>query len=78
MFISFKQEYSAGEAAKILRISRTFLTRLLNKGAMPYRETGCHRKILAKDLFVFKEAKEKEKEEAFSRIAILTEILEKL
>lgn len=74
--LSVDREYSTNEAAEFLRVSRPYLTKLLNQGELPFRQIGSHRRIEAKDLFAYKELKDKEKEEAFKRMARWTREIE--
>ncbi len=53
------------EAADILNVSRPFLISLLNAGKIPYQRLGSHRRILFKDLMVFKDKADAAREEAF-------------
>jgi excisionase family DNA binding protein len=42
------------EAAATLGVSRQFLVNILEQGKIPYHLVGSHRRIYAKDLFVYK------------------------
>ena len=49
------KEYSLNEAAEILHVSRMFVSKVLDKGEIPYRQIGSHRRIEAKELMQYKE-----------------------
>lgn len=53
--ITQSAEYSTQKAAEFLRVSRPFLIGLLEKGEIPYRKVGTHRRILISDLQKYKD-----------------------
>jgi excisionase family DNA binding protein len=61
-------EITTQEAADILNVSRPFVVKLLEKGKMPHHKVGSHRRIKLRDLLVYKQRMEKDREEALTEL----------
>ena len=61
-------ELSTQQAADILNISRPYLVTLLEQGVMPYRKVGTHRRIMAKDVFEYKQRTNNERLEKLNEL----------
>ena len=62
-------ELTTQQAADILNVSRPFLVEQLEKGVIPYRKVGNHRRIFFKDLMDFKEAMIRNRLKALEKLA---------
>lgn len=62
-FISTDEEFTPSAAAKKLKMSRTHLYKLLDRGEIPFYQVGAHRRIRAHDLAQFEEKRRADKNE---------------
>ncbi len=67
------KEMTTQQAASILNVSRQYLVRLLDKGVIPHRRTGTHRRIYMKDLITFKHARDQDRMDSLDTLSQLTQ-----
>ena len=63
------EELTPNEAAEHLKMSRTHLCKLLDRGEIPFRKVGTHRRILVSDLVAFNEKRHAAQLELAERFA---------
>ncbi|HKT40602.1 MAG TPA: helix-turn-helix domain-containing protein [Ktedonobacterales bacterium] len=61
------------EAADILNVSRPYLIKLLEAGALPFTKVGSHRRIQIEDIMAYKQRRDVERAQALDRLAALNQ-----
>lgn len=67
--LQIRKELTTHEAAELLNVSRTYLIGILEKGVIPYRMVGSHRRIALTDLLAHKEKTDARRKETLDAIA---------
>jgi excisionase family DNA binding protein len=68
LVVPLQAEMSTFEAAELLGVSRPFLIRLLEKGDLPYRVVGKHRRVPFEELIAYKETTQRRREKAMTEM----------
>jgi excisionase family DNA binding protein len=61
-------ELTTVEAADILNVSRPFVIKLLEQGAIPYRKVGKHRRIRMQDVMDYKQSIDQAREKVLDQL----------
>lgn len=68
-------ELTTQQAAKILNVSRPFLIEQLEKGVIPYRKVGTHRRVMFKDLMEYKQTMDRNRMTALEELSAIDQKL---
>lgn len=66
-------EITTTQAAEILNVSRPYLAKLLDEGAIPYHRVGTHRRIRLEDLLLYKSHLKAQRKEGLEKLAQLSQ-----
>lgn len=61
-------ELTTFEAADVLKVSRPYLIKLLEEGAIPYRKVGKHRRIRMEDVMAYKARDDRERDAVLDQL----------
>ena len=71
--VRHNRELTTQQAANILNVSRPFLVKLLDEGAIPCIKVGSHRRIRFKDLIIYKEQRDSKRRKLLDQLIEMTE-----
>ena len=71
--VRHNRELTTQQAADILNVSRPFLVKLLDEGAIPYIKVGSDRRIRFKDLIIYQEQRDRKRRKILDQLIEMTE-----
>jgi excisionase family DNA binding protein len=73
--VPVQAELTTQQAADLLNVSRPHLVKLLEEGQIQFRKVGTHRKILARDIFAYRDRSDLARRNSLTRMVSADEEL---
>lgn len=73
--VPLDHELTPNQAADVLNVSRGYVLRLIDKGALPARMVGSHRRIRLEDLLAYKDKADTESDRALDELVAIEQEL---
>ena len=73
--VPHNKELTTQEAADILNVSRPYLVKVLEQGAIPFIKIGTHRRIRFSDLMEYKKRRDNERQRGLAELTQLSQDL---
>ena len=73
--VPIEAEITTGEAAELLHVSRPFVVGLIDKGLLPARMAGAHRRIRLEDVLAYKHASKAKARKALHQMVAISQAL---
>lgn len=70
-----RRELTTHQAARLLKVSRPFLIEQCDRGLIPYRKVGAHRRFRLSDLLAYQQANERQRLQALEALGELDQKL---
>lgn len=71
--VTHNRELTVNQAADLLNVSRSFIVKLLDEGAIPSIEVGSRRRILFQDLMTYKQQRKVQRRQLLDELIEMTE-----